>query len=44
MHVGYKVAAEMGRTYLDALEEHEEVIAKNVTENLWDRHLKKLFA
>jgi len=43
MHVGYKVAAEMGRTYLDALEKHEEVIAKNVTENLWDRHLKLLF-
>ena len=29
--------------YLDALKKHEEVIAKNVTENIYDRHVKPLF-
>jgi len=43
LHVGYKVAAEMGQTYLDAIEANEDVIAKNVTENLFERHLKPLF-
>lgn len=43
LHVGYKVAAELGDTYLDALKENEEIVAKNVTENLYDRHIKPLF-
>jgi hypothetical protein len=43
LHVGYKVAAEMGNRYLNALKEFEEVIAKNVTENIFDRHLKRIF-
>lgn len=43
LHVGYKVAAQMGERYTDALEKHEEVIAKNVTENMFDRHLKRIF-
>ncbi|MBN1943148.1 MAG: hypothetical protein JW849_07620 [Phycisphaerae bacterium] len=43
LHVGYKVAAEMGERYLDALKEFEEVIAKNVTENILERHLKRIF-
>ncbi|MBN1554118.1 MAG: hypothetical protein JXA11_05190 [Phycisphaerae bacterium] len=43
LHVGYKVAAEMGERYLNALKEFEEVIAKNVTENIFDRHLKRIF-
>lgn len=44
LHVGFKVAAEMGDRYLGALKEHEDVIARNVTMNLRDRHLKPLFA
>jgi hypothetical protein len=43
LHVGYKVAAEMGDVYLTALQKNEEVVAKNVTENLFDRHLVPLF-
>ena len=43
LHVGYKVAAEMGERYLDALKEFQDVIAKNVTENIFDRHLKRIF-
>jgi tagaturonate epimerase len=43
LHVGYKVAAEMGTRYLDALKRHQEVIGKNVTENLWERHIKRIF-
>jgi len=43
LHVGYKVAAEMGNKYLDALEKHENIIAKCVTENIYQRHIKPLF-
>jgi hypothetical protein len=43
LHVGYKVAAKLGRRYLDALEACEESVARNVTENLYERHLKPLF-
>ncbi len=43
LHVGYKVAAEMGERYLNALSKYEETIAKNVIENVFDRHIKKIF-
>lgn len=43
LHVGYKVAAEMGDVYLSALQKNEEIVAKNVTENLFDRHIVPLF-
>lgn len=43
LHVGYKVAAEMGDRYLRALERYEDVIARNVTENIFERHLKRIF-
>jgi len=43
LHVGFKVAAKMGRRYLDLLEANEAVIAKNVTENLYDRHIVPVF-
>ena len=43
MHVGYKVAAEMGDRYLGALARHEDIIARNVTENIFERHLKPVF-
>ena len=42
-HVGFKVAARMGRRYLDLLEANETVIAKNVTENLFARHIAPVF-
>jgi len=43
LHVGFKVAARMGSRYLDLLSVMETTIAKNVTGNLFDRHLKPLF-
>jgi tagaturonate epimerase len=43
LHVGFKVAAKMGPRYLTMLDKCEESIAKNVTENLYERHLKPLF-
>lgn len=43
LHVGYKVAAEMGDRYLNALAKYESIIAQNVTENIYDRHLKRIF-
>jgi hypothetical protein len=43
LHVGYKVAAKMGDRYLNMLEACEATVAKNVTENLYERHLKPLF-
>ncbi|MEI8242044.1 MAG: tagaturonate epimerase family protein [bacterium] len=44
IHVGYKVAAEMGPRYLSALAAHEAVVARNVRDNILERHLKPLFA
>ena len=43
LHVGFKVAAKMGPRYLKLLEANEPVIAKNVTENLFDRHIAPVF-
>jgi len=43
LHVGYKVAAKMGERYLGMLRECEESIARNVTWNLFDRHITPLF-
>lgn len=43
LHVGFKVAAKMGDRYLGLLKECEPSIARNVTENLFDRHLAPLF-
>jgi hypothetical protein len=37
------VAAQLGDTYLDALKANAEVIGKNVTTNIYDRHIKPLF-
>lgn len=43
LHVGFKVAAKMGCRYLDLLESNEGVIARNVTENLYNRHIAPVF-
>ncbi len=43
LHVGYKIAAKMSPRYLSALEAHEASVSRNVTENLYERHLKPLF-
>lgn len=43
LHVGFKVAAKMERRYLDLLDRNEAVIARNVTENLYARHIVPVF-
>ncbi len=43
LHVGFKVAAQLGDRYLKMLESCEPSISRNVTGNLFDRHLKPLF-
>jgi hypothetical protein len=43
LHVGYKVAAKKGDRYLNMLKQCEASISRNVTENLFDRHVKPLF-
>jgi len=43
IHVGFKIAAKMGREFTDALKEHRKIIAGNVTANLLHRHIIPLF-
>ncbi len=43
LHVGYKIAAHMGPRYLGMLDECQDSISRNVTTNLFDRHIKPLF-
>jgi len=43
LHVGFKMAASMGARYLDLVSGMEITIAKNVTANLFERHIKPLF-
>jgi tagaturonate epimerase len=43
VHVGFKIAAMMGEQYLKMLKTCERSISRNVTGNLYDRHLKPLF-
>jgi tagaturonate epimerase len=43
LHVAFKLAAKTGRRYLDLLKANEAVVEKNVTENLYVRHLRPLF-
>lgn len=43
LHVSFRIAAEMGETWTRMLETHRAVIGRNVTENLFTRHIKPLF-
>jgi tagaturonate epimerase len=43
LHVGFKVAAKLGPRYLALLETNEDVIARNVTGNLYHRHIAPVF-
>jgi tagaturonate epimerase len=44
LHVGFKIAAGMGKRFTEALGANEKIVGKNVTENLFDRHLQPIFA
>ena len=43
LHVGYKIAAKMGDRYLGMLVQFQDSVARNVTTNLLERHMKPLF-
>ncbi len=43
LHVSFKLAAKAGSRYLDLLKANEEIVGKQVTETLFDRHLRPLF-
>ncbi len=43
VHVSYKIAAELGSEYYDALERNSSVIAIQVKENILKRHIARLF-
>lgn len=43
IHVGYKVASEYGEVYTNALKKSKVVVGGCVSENLYDRHILRLF-
>lgn len=43
LHVSFKLAAKAGTRYTDLLKANEAIVAKQVTENIYQRHLKPLF-
>ena len=43
LHVGFKVAARMGPRYLEALQANQAIVGRNVTANLWERHIRPVF-
>jgi hypothetical protein len=43
IHVGYKVASEMGDRYTGLLKKYNGIIGQCVEENIYERHLKRLF-
>lgn len=43
IHVGYKVAAELGKDYTDALKRNKAVCAEQVISNIYERHILRMF-
>jgi tagaturonate epimerase len=43
LHVGYKIAADLGEEYTQAIQKNAEMIGQCVTLNLFERHIKPLF-
>jgi hypothetical protein len=43
LHVSFKVAAGQGTRYTDLLVANREIVARQVTDNIYERHLRPLF-
>lgn len=43
VHVGYKVAAELGEAYTGMLQAHREIVGEQVSTNIYERHICRLF-
>ena len=44
IHVGYKIAAEFSDEYLGLLKANKVIVEQQVIENIYDRHIKRLFS
>ena len=44
IHVAYAVASELGKEYTGLLEKYEDIVGGCVEENIYERHLKRLFS
>ncbi len=43
LHVSFKLAAKAGARYFELLKRNEAIVAKQVTENIFERHMRPLF-
>jgi hypothetical protein len=43
LHVAFKLAAKQGTRYTDLLVANREIVARQVTENLFERHMRPLY-
>lgn len=43
LHIGYKIAGEMGSRYIEVLKKYENIITPNIIQNIYDRHIARLF-
>jgi hypothetical protein len=43
IHVGYKVAADMGDSFLQMVHAHRDIVARQVESNIYERHIQRLF-
>ena len=43
VHVAFSVVAAMDKRYFEALDRHKAAVSRNVTLNLWERHVVPLF-
>lgn len=43
LHVSFKIAAQAGARYTNLLEANEAIVARQVTENIYERHMRPLF-
>jgi hypothetical protein len=41
--VAYKIAAEYQNVYVQMIKANEEIVGKQVLENLWERHIRRIF-
>jgi hypothetical protein len=42
LHLAYKIAAQMGQRFYIALKDYEDVIMQNVTDNIYNRHIRSI--
>jgi len=43
LHVSFKIAAKMGARFTDAMRRNEQLIGRQVTNNLFERHIRPVF-